>query len=101
MNNFIRLVGEPDEIYINLATAPGATYIQYMTYYDTERIMIAVSPGSRNGPDPNDLVYALFLNTEFDRANLLAEGENFQPWLGYGHLKDYLPGVQTPPTGLP
>jgi hypothetical protein len=97
--DFVDLVGEPNEINIGLQTGPDQAYIQYWVYYLEKKIFIAVSPGSRNGPDPSDRVGALILNLELDKSNYLYG--DIQPWLGYHHLQDYMPGTEIPPLNNP
>jgi hypothetical protein len=54
------------------------------------------------GPDPNDYIEDMYLDTNLDDKNLypwiIIDNGNRQPWLGYGHLDEYLPGVEIPKT---
>jgi hypothetical protein len=95
VNDFLKLLGEPDQIRISVQKAE-VDYVQYAVYFSLRKVMIDVYPASWIGPNPTDTNFTLTLNVEFNDPSLLAEwGEN-QPWLGYSHLKDYLPGVQIP-----
>ena len=55
--------------------------------------------GGWTGPEPSDTIVELWLNTEFNNSILKDYGP-IQPWLGYGYIKDYLPGVEIPPYDL-
>ena len=58
--------------------------------------MIGVYPAGETGPDPTDNVLILWLNTEFNYSTPPFSWGKSQPWLGFGHLKDYLPGIEIP-----
>jgi len=89
-NEFITLLGEPDEIYIRLVTQPDAEYIEYFVYYLSSKTLIEATFADQNGPDPNDRVFGLVLNSEFSKEILPSGSGNIQPWLGYGHVMEYL-----------
>jgi hypothetical protein len=104
LNDFIGLIGEPDEISIRVNRAADAEFVSYMVYYTTKKTRIWVLAGSYTGPDPDDRIEMLVLSTEFNTLSpsWLADYDNYrQPWLGYGHFKDYLPGVATPVNNSP
>lgn len=100
VDDLVKLLGEPDEISISLRKAADADYIEYVIYYIPEKTSLLAMSGGRLGPDPQDRVTLLSLNVEFSDANSpkwMTEEYNLrQPWLGYGHFNDYLPGA-TPP----
>jgi len=48
------------------------------------------------GPNPNNIITGLELNTQLDMSKPPPELPVFQPWLGYGHLDDYLSIVESP-----
>jgi hypothetical protein len=101
IDDFINLLGEPDEISISVQLAE-VNFIHYAIYFSTRKVLITVSPGNRNGPDPKDAIFGLELNAEFDNSTLPTGWGSIRPWLGYGHIKDYLPGgIEYPPTGTP
>jgi hypothetical protein len=99
LNDFIVLLGEPDEISIHIEPADNRSII-YTLYYSSSKTMIYSISGGPEGPSPNDSIYILSLNAEFDSSDLPVwranDYENRQPWLGYGHINDYLPGQVIP-----
>ncbi|MCX6083235.1 MAG: hypothetical protein NTW32_27220 [Chloroflexi bacterium] len=101
IGDLLNLFGEPDEISLRIDKAADAEDISYMIYYTNKKMLIWVMPGSRNGPQPTDHnIEMLVLGTEFKilSPSWLADYGNYrQPWLGYGHLEDYLSGQVTPP----
>lgn len=101
MDEVIDLLGQPDEISIRLVLVPDAEYIEYFVYYHSSKTLVHVLPGTQNGPDPVDTVSGLFLNSEFNQDILPTGSGTIQPWIGYGHLKDYIPEMQTPSTTIP
>ena len=106
MQDFINLLGEPDNIIAwDLERADGYE-IGYQVYFQAQNIVIQVMAGGENGnwngPDPNDNVFAIWLNTELKNDVAPPRFGIIRPWLGYGHIKDYLPGgIQYPPTDTP
>lgn len=100
MNGIINLLGEPEQISITWEQAPDDDCcISYVIYYPTQKAAIWVLPGNDRGPDPNDRI-GLVLNIELDEANaprwLRDSKDSFQPWLGYGHLAEYVPTREAP-----
>jgi hypothetical protein len=97
MKNIIDLIGEPDKIsYFVLDTPDGPGKMLYYAVYFTPRKIMIFSGGGWNGPQPDDSMKWLRINTEFDSAFHQEIGV-IQPWRGYGHIKDYLPDVEIPP----
>lgn len=102
IGNFINILGEPEKINIarSIAFENSPEHIEYRVYYLSRKIIIEVSSGSDNGPSPEDRIKLLMLNVDADAADIpfwLSDGnKDRQEWLGYGHLKDYLP-IQTMP----
>lgn len=96
LDEFIKLLGEPEKININDVLVADAEFIAYKVYFPSQKVMIEFYPGSPNGPDPNDTATGLLLNTEFISGITSGHGPGpgVQPWLGYGHLNDYLPGIK-------
>jgi len=109
VGDFIELLGEPDEISIAVRDAPDARYLKYALYYTSLNTFFYTSTeGKMIGPDPEDSIADMYLDTNLDADNLYPwiirdNNRNRQPWLGYGHLDEYLPGVmptstiQSPP----
>jgi|WetSurMetagenome_2_1015567.scaffolds.fasta_scaffold45586_4 hypothetical protein len=95
IKDITNLIGEPDKIsYLVIDTPDGPGKIAiFVIYFSSRKIM--VTSGGWTGPDPNDHIVGLDLNTEFDNSLLPAYGP-IQTWLGYGHIKDYLPDVEIP-----
>ena len=100
LSDFISLMGEPDEISIRIERPADAVYVTYTVFYSKTNTRIFVNVGSDSGPDPNDSVDELFLNTDFysgDFSNWYIELISaHQPWQGYGHLKEYLSDQKVP-----
>jgi len=105
MNDLVNLFGEPDEISIRVDKPADAEYVSYMVYYTKKKTIMWIMPGSSTGPQPTDhYIQQLVLSTEFKTLppSLLADYDNYrQPWLGYGHFENYLPGLATPVSDVP
>ena len=103
IKDFTNRIGEPDKISIALVKAAERDFVTYAIYFSSRKVLIVVSPGDLTGPDSNDYIFEMYLNTEFTKATLPSWYElgPIGPWLGYGHIKDYLPGVYIPPTNQP
>ena len=93
LKDLTNLIGEPDKISVTLMKGAEREFIAYGVYFSIQKIRIDVDLGEWTGPDPRDYISGLFLNTEF---NIASWQGIIQPWLGYGHIKDYLPGVEIP-----
>jgi hypothetical protein len=100
IQGFVDLFGEPDEISIMENVAPDARYIDYFVYYTPEKIVMFVLIASENGPDPSDFIRDLYLNINPDDPNaphwMLDYKDLRQPWLGFGHLDEYLKNRPSP-----
>ncbi len=90
MYEFLSLLGEPDKISIRTVVVPDAKYIEYFVFFNKSKTLLHVSPGDQNGPDPNDRVFGLILNSKFSEEILPSGSGDIQDWLGYGHITDYL-----------
>jgi hypothetical protein len=96
MKDLISLLGEPDEILIRLDhTTDGGDIVTYATYSSTIRTTIYVYPGSRDGPNSEDFIDSLVLNSDLVFPIGFKKVQP-QQWRGYGHLRDYLPGQELP-----
>jgi hypothetical protein len=100
LSDFISLLGEPNEIGIRIERPADAVYITYTVFFSKTNTRIFVVVGNDKGPNPNDRVDELFLNTDFnngDFSNWYRELINSsQSWQGYGHLKEYLSDQKVP-----
>jgi hypothetical protein len=100
MNDLVSLFGEPDEISIRVEQGAEAEFVSYMVYYTKKKIMIWVMPAGNTGPEPTDWhIQLLVLSAELKALSpsWLPDFDHYrQPWLGYGHFNDYLPGEATP-----
>ncbi len=99
LQDFLNTLGEPKSISIRYA--PGdAIYIEYAIYYPSQKMMIWNTSSTGHGPEPEDTIEYLMLNIEMNDDNIPRQlsdlNKSQQPWLGYGHLNDYLPGQQVP-----
>jgi hypothetical protein len=102
LGDMIGFLGKPDDISIRLIEEPDARYLDEYTviYHDADAALL-VSPDNSFGPAATDRVKILLMNTAFGNVYIpewLAQAyETRQPWLGYRHLKEYLPGQNPPP----
>jgi hypothetical protein len=95
IEEFIDLIGEPDEISVSkIYAAEAPRYIDYVVCYTSMNALIFVSTTNETGPDAEDSVEFLNLNIAPDDPSLpiwiLELNEFRQPWLGFGHLEEYL-----------
>jgi hypothetical protein len=91
MGDFVHLFGEPDKIIIRIdKTIDGGDILMYSVFFSSYKASIFVYPGNQNGPTAQDTVASLVLNADFTYPSSFDEVVQ-QTWLGYGHLKDYLP----------
>lgn len=95
VQEFIDRLGEPDKIRISAYEAE-VNIVSYAIYFSSTKTMIRAISFDWIGPDPTDSNLSLSLNIEFDDVLLDRWGES-QPWLGFGHIKDYLPGLELHP----
>jgi hypothetical protein len=100
LGDLIAVFGEPSEISIADSDAPDAIYLYYILYYPEIQVMIDVHNYDYSGPQANDFPLFLGINLEFDGDKLpnwqARKYADRQPWLGYGHIEEYLPGVILP-----
>lgn len=90
VGHFVALLGEPDLIRLDVEeTSDGDDLLNYELYFETAKVRLAVYHERGDGPDPTDQVWLLTINTSFDTSDLFFQAEE-QPWLGYGHLQEYL-----------
>ncbi len=95
ISDLFKIFGEPSEINITYELPPDTPrFVRYSVYYPQQRIQIDVAPAFWNEPVPYDLVRNLSLNVEYHPVSTISAA--LQPWLGFGHLKDYLPGIEIP-----
>jgi hypothetical protein len=88
------LFGVPDEFSIRRVEAADATYLEYIVYYTSAKEVVFATTTNKNGSSASDSVDILYLNIDPDGTNvptwLLRHRDLRQPWLGFGHLEDYL-----------
>jgi len=99
LQEFIDLIGQPDEISISKNAAEMPRYMNYAVYYTSINALIFVNTTDMTGPDIDDSVTILYLNITPDEATPLSfmSGQNLrQPWLGFGHLEEYLKNRPSP-----
>jgi len=101
VNDFVRILGQPDLIRIKVQRAIVDS-VAYAIYFSSRKVMIGVLQADWTGPAPSDMG-TVWLNVESDLSTPPVDWGISQPWLGYGHIKDYLPGVEIllvpPPLG--
>jgi hypothetical protein len=101
LQELINIFGEPDKISIfYVRYSPGWPYIEYTLFYHVPEITVHFfSLTELTGPDPGDVVNRLILNqSDFENpgSDYHELYEDSQPWLGYGHLEEYLPDEEKP-----
>lgn len=89
MFHFSAFLGEPDEISIRVLHTYHCDEVVYDLYYSSRKAAVTVFYASPGGPNLYDSVSGMTLNTEFDLSDR-------QPWLGYGHIQEYLPEKKLP-----
>jgi hypothetical protein len=90
VGDFINLLGEPDTISFDVVDAPDAYFTTYELYYASLDLVISANPiGHVTGPAAGDRVEGMDLGSGYIPPA-------HQPWLGYGHLTDYLPDMIIP-----
>jgi len=103
VGNLVSLLGEPNEIGLSIKEVADATYVDYILFYSAQQSAIFASTINNNGPDPTDRIDILVLVDKLDVNNspkwLTEKYKIRQPWLGYGHIKDYFPGQEIPLLG--
>jgi hypothetical protein len=103
VGDLIEFLGEPDEIGININKVSDATYAEYILFYSSQQSAIFASTINNNGPNATDGIYILILTDELNRQEspkrFIEKYQIRQPWLGFGHLKDYFPGQDIPLLG--
>ncbi len=98
---FIDLIGEPDEISIKQEQWVEGVSTDYFLYYTSKKIVMFVLIASKNGPNSGDSIRNLYLNVGHDNpvvyGQFSSEHKNLrQPWLGFGHLEEYLKNRPSP-----
>lgn len=103
VGDLVEILGKPDEIGININKAADSTYVDYILFYSSRQSAIFAFTISNNGPDPTDGIDFLILTDELNREDspkwLIEKYQIRQPWLGFGHLRDYFPGQDIPNLG--
>lgn len=97
IQEFIDLLGEPDEIRVRKVEAAELTYIEYIVYFTSIKAVALASSKSDDDPSLEDWAELLILNNWSDDPNapnwLLQHKDFHQPWLGFGHKDEYLKHV--------
>jgi len=100
VGDLVRLFGEPDEIGISINLAADSTYVDYILFYSARQSAIFSSTINNSGPNPKDKTLVLMLVDKLDLKSspkwLIDKYNIRQPWLGFGHLKDYFPDQDIP-----
>jgi hypothetical protein len=99
IQEFIDLIGQPNEISIVEVRASDGRYINYVLYYTSMDVLIFITNYDASGANSDDPVQGLWLNVAPNDPNLdvwiLSKNDFRQPWLGFGHLEEYL--LHAPP----
>jgi hypothetical protein len=97
IQEFIDLLGEPDEISVRKVEAAELTYIEYIVYFVSVKAVVLASTKGDDDPSLEDSAELLILNNKPDISNapnwLLKHKDLRQPWLGFGHSDEYLSHV--------
>jgi hypothetical protein len=94
IGEFVNLFGTPDKINIRVVDEPDAILVPYDAYYSSRKLRIQSEVSQETDPSPDNIIGGLSMNVEMD-------SEYTQPWLGFGHLREYLAGQNFPPFPLP
>ena len=85
IGDFIKLLGEPDEIGItSWKGLRGVGLTSYVLYYASRSFEVYVATGNPDGPQPDDFVS--MVGTELTFQGQAAQ----KPWMGYGQVDKYL-----------
>ena len=94
IQEFIDLLGEPDEISVRKVEAAEVTYIEYVIYFTSIKAVVLASTKGDDDPSLEDWAELLILNNKPNISNapnwLLKHKDFRQPWLGFGHKDEYL-----------
>lgn len=93
MNDMINLIGKPEEISINIEHSPDSTYGVYAIRYPVSRTIIESEFINLEGPDPSNYIKYMVINgglEDYKSIYSTTHEQEFQKWLGFGHLEDYL-----------
>ncbi len=94
VNDFVNLLGKPAETLVQFHEEVEISFYSYILFFPLTRTVIFSSSANPDGPNPEDSIDHLSLNIGVDEiTSNNSPVINIQPWLGYGHLQDYLPGV--------
>lgn len=100
MGDLVKYLGEPDGISVKLNIVADAVYVDYILFYSLRQSAILAFTINNNGPDPADKIDWIVLATDLSKSNWLGDSyADRQPWLGFGHLKEYFPGQDIPNLG--
>ena len=80
--------------------AAEETYTTYVVYYVKANTFIYTSVYGESGPDKDDAIEILYLNVSPDNSTapewVVKHKDLRQPWLGFGHLEEYLKNRPSP-----
>lgn len=96
VGELIDLFGSPSHISISAIEGYDGMHTPYMFYFQSTKTFVVVPENLHQGPDPSNAIAGLDLNSQFDISNPPPQWVFFQPWLGYGHSKEYLPTLVSP-----
>lgn len=105
VQEFIDLLGQPDEISIRKVEAAEETYHEYVLYYPRSKTLLFVMTNDEKGPSAEDYVKIAYLNMDKDASDgpewLLEHTSLRQPWLGFGRSDEYLKHELPSPAASP
>jgi hypothetical protein len=94
LEEFIGMLGEPDEISVMKQETAEITYVEYILYYTKEKVLIASSTKDLTGPEITDPLGIVYLNIDLSSNNLPKWATDQialrQPWLGFEKMDEYL-----------
>jgi len=101
VDGFTKLLGEPDDISISLNEMDGIRSVNYALYYSSSKTFLYINNNAiTTGPNSEHTIGYSYLNIDIQNNDFpqwaIDNYNNQQPWLGYGHLEEYLPGVEIP-----
>lgn len=100
IGEFVGMMRAPDEISIKQSMKTEGVFTEYIVYYMSMRAILYISVPIADGPSANDIIDILMINISPEDSEIpkwvLDQQTLRQPWLGFGHLEEYLKNRPSP-----